>query len=142
MAKGYKVELVANQAVLRGERYERPFSTTVEEGHPNILAFQNSRAFKVTPVNIPEHSYIESTPPVPTGGVEEIDGTSIFDIEGIDEAIAKELSDAGFKTAEKILDDSTTLKDLTSIKGIGKATAEKIIASCEEALGLDEEDEE
>ncbi len=64
------------------------------------------------------------------GGVKE--GAKLEDLEGVGEKTANALREAGFNTAEDILNSS--VKELVKVEGVGEKTAEKIFKSAEKLL--------
>ena len=120
--QGFKFTLLAASYTNRRGTYEKPFSITLPEDDPRISEFRGNRSFREEPVTLSEPA--ETAPePVKSGiALEAI----------LDEPIAVLLKENGFETAEQVMD--TTKDDLLEIKGIGEATADKVLAACEEAL--------
>jgi N utilization substance protein A len=71
---------------------------------------------------------------------EEDEGLLLSDIEGLSEKIVNTLQIAGFDTATDVIDGG--VEALTILPGIGLKTAEKIIATVEEAMPDVEDDDE
>lgn len=59
----------------------------------------------------------------------------ISTIEAIEASVAQKLMEAGYESAESILDLSDPVAKLTSIRGIGEKTAKIVYVACGEALG-------
>jgi len=120
--QGFRFTLLAASYTNRRGTYEKPFSITLPENDPRIGEFRDNRSFSEEPVTLSEPA--EAVPePVKIG-------IALGTI--LDEPIAVLLKENGFETAEQVMD--TTKADLLAIKGIGEATADKVIAACEDAL--------
>ena len=140
MAKGIEITLVASQYAQGGKFFQQPFKTILPEKEAQVNFFRNAGgAFKLKTVDIPESAVFETETTENTDKDESLH--YLIDIEGIDEKLLKLLVDAGFETAEKVLSDETKFDDLTDIKGIGEATANKLIELCEEATKVEDENE-
>lgn len=59
----------------------------------------------------------------------------ISTIEAIEASVAQKLLEAGYETAESILNLPDPVAKLTTIKGIGEKTAKVVYVACSEALG-------
>lgn len=141
MAKGIKITLVASQYSQGGKFFQQPFQTTLQADDTEINFFRNAGgAFKLEICSIPEVVKFESVKNDVTERDENLHYLS--DIEGIDEKLLKLLVDAKFETAEKVLSDETKYEDLTNIKGIGEATADKLIELCEEVMKPEDKEDE
>jgi len=64
------------------------------------------------------------------------EGAKLEDLEGVGEKTANALREAGFNTAEDII--NATIGDLTKAEGVGEKTAEKIIESAKKLTGVEE----
>ena len=107
-AKGWVAELAAND--------------------PLYLKLKGEVAFKSEPCIIPDPAGVvvpapDKPPPKPT----EVD--DITSVEALAPALLESLYDAGYTTVGEVI--MAGKEKLTEISGIGKATADKIIAACE-----------
>lgn len=128
--QGFKFTLLAASYTNRRGTYEKPFSIVLPEDDPRIGEFRGNRSFREEPVTLsePAETVLE---PVKNGiALETI----------LEEPIAELFKENGFETAEQVMD--ATRDDLLAIKGIGEATADKVIAACEEALTDNDFEEE
>ncbi len=71
---------------------------------------------------------------------EEDEGLLLSEVDGLSEKIVNTLQIAGFDTAADVIEAGA--EALTELPGIGAKTAEKIIATIEEAMPVDEDDDQ
>jgi len=136
MAQGFRFKLMAQQYRTPSLICKAPFEIILPEGDPRLPQFRNP-SFKEEPVVLPDDFGIPAPPaepePPPDGqnGEGEI---SLDKIEGIAPAIVKQLKKAGFATAQAVVAITLEDFDLTTLDGVGEATAVKIVAACQDAI--------
>jgi len=131
--QAYRFDLVAATYSTAKASYTKPWSVTLEEGDSRISEFRNNGCFKETPVMLPE------SPPPKEETLSFTKESPTEDIPNIASKTKKILVEAGYETIGEIW--AASEEDLADIKGIGKKTVSAIIFACQEALGLEEEEE-
>jgi len=128
---------------------KKPFTITLPADSDRIERFRNS-SFKeqsvdgsgvpvvserIVPIigNPPK----STSPPQQGAGEEGPEIDVILEYEGINKAHIAKLKGATYFHVKTVLDENDPIDALTSIDGIGKATADKILAACQ-AVGEEE----
>ena len=138
---GFEFELLAAKYNLGGVEYAKPAVIQLAEDDPRLPQFQSCPGFSsgkpIELMVVTNETELKASSKEEAGNEE-----TGFVLDGVSEEIIDKLIESGFDSAEKILSEDVKFDDLIAIKGIGEATANKIIEACEEIISLDESEED